>query len=124
MRQQRQPEWATCMEQRITQHITQQLENIMALVQIDDADLATFASTVETEVAALVTANTGIGDAVTVLQGYIQQLLAGQVTPLPVADETAITTALTDLATNASAIGTSVGNLDALEPVVPTPPSP
>jgi len=112
------------MEQRITQHITQQLENIMALVQIDDADLATFASTVETEVAALVTANTGIGDAVTVLQGYIQQLLAGQVTPLPVADETAITTALTDLATNASAIGTSVGNLDALEPVVPTPPSP
>jgi len=93
----------------------------MALVQIDDADLTAFAQTVETEVAALVTSNQNIGDAVTVLQGYIGQLLAGQATPLPVADETAINQAMTDLTTNASAIGTSVGNLDALEPVVPTP---
>lgn len=98
-----QPQWATHMEKRLTTR----LEKIMALVQIEDTVLTHFATTVETEVAA-------IGTAVGVLQGYIAQLVAGQGTPLPAADETALNQALTDLSA-------SVGNLNALEPVTPTP---
>jgi hypothetical protein len=50
------------------------------LVQIEQADLDTFTSE--------------INAAVTTLSGYIQQLIAGQAVPLPVADESALNSAL------------------------------
>jgi hypothetical protein len=82
--------------------------DIMVAVQIEQEDLDAFASTVETHV-------NGIIAAVGVLGGYIQQLLANQATPMPLADEQGLQTALSDL-------GANVGNLQALEP--PAPPEP
>lgn len=79
----------------------------MVAVQIEQADLYDFTATVETGVNSITTA-------VGVLNGYIQQLLANQATPIPLADEQGLRTALSDL-------GTSVGNLQALEPPGETP---
>ncbi len=59
------------------------INTLMAMVQLDQADLDNFASTVET--------------AVGVLNTYVQQLLANQATPLAAADEKALQKALSDL---------------------------
>jgi hypothetical protein len=103
----RPPAWAQELLQQL-QEIKKEMRSLVTLVQIEDTNLAAFAATVENEV-------TAITAAVGVLQGYIAQLLAGQGTPLPAADESVINQALTDL-------GASVGTLNALEP--PAPPTP
>jgi len=83
--------------------IEERLEGVhMALVQIDENDLAGFAAAITTEV-------TAIGAAVTSLTAYIKQLVSGQAVALPAADESAINAAL-------SALSGAVGSLSALEP--------
>jgi hypothetical protein len=89
-------------------NIEERLERLnMALVQIDESDLAGFAAAINAEVGT-------IGAAVTSLTAYIKQLVAGQAVALPAADESAINTAL-------SALSASVGSLSALEPPAPAP---
>lgn len=112
-----QPKWGREMEARLTTVIG----NVMTAVQVDDQDLANFASTIETEVGNLTTAVNQISSATTVLASYIQTLIAGQAVALPEGDETAIKQSITDLTAGASALGAAVGNLDALEPPAPTP---
>lgn len=96
----------------------------MGAVQVEQSDIDAFATTVTQEVTALTTSVTNIGTAVGVVQNYIQTLLANQATPLPAGDESALNAALSSLETEVSAVGTSVGNLDALEPPAPAPPTP
>ena len=101
-----QPGWAQKMEARLTRR----LEKIMSNVTIDQDTLNAYASTVETEVTAI----TGVA---TVLGNYITTLVAAannSSTPPPAADVAAIQQALSDL-------GTSVGNLQGLEPPTPAP---
>lgn len=99
-------------------------EQIMALVTIDQADLDNFAATVETQVTALTSAATDIGNAATVLGGYITQLLANQAVPIPAGDASAINQAVADLTTASTALSTASGALTALEPVTPVSPPP
>jgi hypothetical protein len=68
-------------------------ERIMSAVQIEQSDLDAFAASVST--------------AATTISGYLTTLLANQATPLPEADESALTAA--------------VASLTALEPPVVTP---
>lgn len=95
-----------CIDTRLTS-IETKVTKIMGLVQVEQDDLTAVATAIETESAT-------INAAFTTLQGYIQQLIAGQATPLPAADETALNQALTDL-------GTSVTNLGNLQPPTPAP---
>lgn len=89
--------------------IFREIGKLMALVQVDQTDLDSFAAAVETEV-------TAVGSAVSVLSAYIQQLVAGQAVPLPAADESAVSKALGDLSA-------AVSGLSALEPPAPAPSS-
>lgn len=82
-------------------------EKIMALVKIEDGDLAAFAGAVQAQVAT-------INSTVAELGSYISQLLANQATPLPDADETAINKALADLSA-------ATGGLNALDAPVAAP---
>jgi hypothetical protein len=51
--------------------LNKKVDKLMSLVELEQTDLDTFATTIETE-------TTAIGAAVTVVEGYIQTLLAGQ----------------------------------------------
>lgn len=72
------------------------VDNLMALVQIDDADLTTFASSVETQVTAI---NTAVGT----ISTYIASL------QVPLADKAPLDAAVADLTA-------ATGGLVALEP--------
>jgi hypothetical protein len=99
-------------------------EQIMGLVTIDQDELNSFATQLETQVTAVTTAAATVTDAAGVLAGYITQLLANQATPIPAADETAISQAFSDISSAASSLGTAVGGVVALEPPVVVPPPP
>jgi hypothetical protein len=88
--------------------ISERLSGIMGLVKISQEDLDTFATAISQSARE-------ITESADILTTYIQKLLAGQETPLPEADETAVREAL-------SLLSTGTVRLNALEP--PAAPEP
>jgi hypothetical protein len=91
-------------------------------VQILQADLDGFASDIGTIATGIDASASNIGGAVTVLSAYIATLLAGQGTPLPAADESAVHAAVGALQTEVAVLQEATTALDALEPPAPVNP--
>jgi hypothetical protein len=91
-------------------------------VQIDQSVIDGWTAAITAETANVTSASANVSAATGVLGPYIQQLLAGQATPLPDADVANINAALTQLQSADAALATSATNLQGLEPA-PAPPS-